>query len=147
MGHLNSGQEGECQASCMHLYNLIRFLQLATTDMQTPINSMGGPEINRSTSAPPHSGEILQPHFVSFQSSSVSPVVASSQGAKGNPLRLGVNKSSSNIPIDSLVNEFAEDAAFTTTQDNPWGSDDLMDVNADNDDWSMLTSFSNSHRD
>ena len=147
MGHLNSGQEGKSRASVMHFHDLILFFQLATTDMQTPINSMGGPEINRPTSAPPtkslsnSNGEILQPHSSSFQS---SPVVASFQGApKGNALRLGANKASSSIAIDSLVNKLAEEAAESATiEGNPWGSDDLIDINADADDWGMLDSFS-----
>jgi SCY1-like protein 1 len=119
------------------------FPQLATTDMQTPINSMGGPEIDRTTSAPPtkslsnSNGEILSSHSVSFQS---SPAVANPQGAaKGNALRLGANTASSSIAIDSLVEEAAESA---TIEGNPWGSDDLIDINADADDWGMLASFS-----
>ena len=114
--------------------------------MQTPINSIGGPEINRPTSAPPtkslsnSNGEILQPHSASFK----SPVVATFQGApKGNVLRLGANKASSGIVIDSLVNKLAEEAAESATiEGNPWGSDDLIDINADADDWGMLASFS-----
>ena len=116
------------------------FIQLATTDMQTPINSMGGRKIDRPTSAPPikslsnSNGEILPSHSASFQS---SPAVASPQSAaKGNVLRLGANKASSSIAIDSLVNKLAEEAAeFTTIEGNPWGSDDLIDINADADDW------------
>ena len=117
--------------------------------MQTPINSMGvgGPEIDRPTSAPPtksfsnNNGENLPSHFASFQS---SPAVASPQGAaKGNVLRLGANKASSSIAIDSLVNKLAEEAAeFATIEGNPWGSDDLIDMNADDDDWGVLVSFS-----
>lgn len=106
---------------------------------------MGGSEINRSTSAPPtqssnnYIGEISKPHFApSFQS---SPDVPTPQGAaKGNVLRLGPNKASSSIAIDSLLAEEATTSA--TIQGNPWGSDDLIDVHADDDDWSMLTSFS-----
>ena len=119
--------------------------------MQTPINSMGGSEIDRPTSAPPtkslsnDNGEILPSHFASFQS---SPAVASPQGsAKGNVLRLGANKASSSIATDSLVNKLAEEAAeFATTEGNPWGSDDLIDMNADDDDWGMLASFSKRNR-
>lgn len=122
------------------------FFQLATTDMQTPINSMGGPEIDRLTSAPPtkslsnYNGEILPSHSASFQS---SPAEASPQGAvKGNVLRLGANKASTSITID-WVNKLAEEEAeFATVEGNPWGSDDLIDMNADADDWGMLASFS-----
>lgn len=108
---------------------------------------MGGPEIDRSTSAPPiqslssYGEEISQSHLASFQS---SPAVPSSQGtAKGNVLRLGANKASSSIAIDSLVNKLVEEESATsaTIEGNPWGSDDLIDVNADDDDWSMSTSF------
>ena len=123
----------------MHLHDLNFFFQLATTDMQTPINSMGGPEIDRPPSAPPtkslsnHNGEIL-PNSASFQS---SPAVASPQGAaKGNALRLGANKASSSLAIDSLVNKLTEE--FPTIEGNPWGSDDLIDMNAEADDWGML---------
>ena len=132
----------------MTLSHSFHNIQLATTDMQTPINSMGGQEIDRSTSAPPiqslnnYRGEVSQPHFVSFKS---SPAVPSSQGAaKGNVLRLGANKTSSSIAIDSLVNTLAEEAAASATiEGNPWGSDDLIDVNADNDDWGGPTPFFN----
>ena len=113
--------------------------------MQTPINSMGGPEVERTTSAPPtkslsnSNGAILPSHSASFH----SPAVANSQGAvKGNALRLGANKASS-IAIDSLVDKLAEEAGeFATIEGNPWGSDDLIDINADADDWGMLASFS-----
>ena len=113
--------------------------------MQTPINSMGGPEIDLPTSAPPTkslskpNGETLPPHSASLQ-----PAAASPQGtAKGNVLRLGGNKVSSSKAIDSLVDQLAEEAADSATiEGNPWGSDDLIDINADADDWGMLASFS-----
>ena len=115
--------------------------------MQTPINSMGGPEIDLPTSAPPtkslsiSNGETLPSHSASFQS---SPAVSSPQeSAKGNALRLGANKVSSSIAIDSLVNKLTEEVAeFAAIEGNPWGSDDLIDINADADDWGMLASFS-----
>jgi SCY1-like protein 1 len=113
--------------------------------MQTPIDSMRRPEIDRSTSAPPtqslnnHNGEVPPSHLASFQS-----IIASSQEtAKGNVLRLGANKASSSIAIDSLVNKLTEEATESANIEvNPWGSDDLIDMNADADDWGMLAAFS-----
>jgi len=56
-------------------------------------------------------------------------------------LRLGANKASSTIAIDSLVDKLAEEAAeFATVEGNPWGSDDLIDINADADDWGAFES-------
>ena len=107
--------------------------------MLTPINSMGGPEIDPPTQPlSNHNGEVSPSHFASFQSSAVT----TPQGAaKGNALRLGANKASSSLAIDSLVNKLAEEAAESVT--NPWGSDNLIDMNADADDWGMFASSSN----
>lgn len=120
--------------------------------MQTPIGSTRGLEIGRSVSTPPiqsldnYSGELSRPHATSFQSSPAA--AASFQGStKGNTLRLGANKASSSIAIDSWVNELAEEtAASAAIEGNPWGSDDLIDINADNDDWGISTSFSNRNK-
>ena len=57
-------------------------------------------------------------------------------------MQLGTNKAPSS---SHLAAEWAEEAAAEAEAEeglmhqNPWGSDDLMDVNADQDDWSELT--------
>jgi SCY1-like protein 1 len=124
----------------MHLYDLILlYFQLAPTDMQTPINSMGGPEMQCPTSAPPtqslnnHNGETSPP----------AAVISPQEAVKGNVLRLGANKASSSIAINSLVNKLTEETAESATlEGNPWGSDDLIEMNADADDWGVLASCS-----
>ena len=51
-------------------------------------------------------------------------------------MQLGATK----VVASSSIPDWAEEAAaeFDTPQTNPWGNDDLMDVNADEDDWSGL---------
>lgn len=45
--------------------------------------------------------------------------------------------------LNKLAAEWAEEAAAEAeaNQSNPWGSDDLMDVNADEDDWSEFFGY------
>lgn len=53
-------------------------------------------------------------------------------------MQLGATKlpSSSHMPAEWAEEAAAEAEAEENTQANPWGTDDLMDVNADQDDWS-----------
>ena len=50
-------------------------------------------------------------------------------------MQLGASK----VPAAaSLAVQWEEEAAAEEgIQDNPWGTDDLIDINADEDDWSM----------
>lgn len=52
-------------------------------------------------------------------------------------MQLGANKVPSSIAAAVLAEEWTQEAAADSVgNDNPWGSDDLIDVNADEDDWS-----------
>ena len=64
-----------------------------------------------------------------------------SSSNKGKGMRLGGHKaiSSSNITSDWAEEAAAEAEAEEASHHNPWGTDDLMDVNADQDDCSKYT--------
>lgn len=52
-------------------------------------------------------------------------------------MQLGANKVPGGISISALADQLADEAAASASvEGNPWGSDDLIDVNADDDDWS-----------
>lgn len=53
-------------------------------------------------------------------------------------MHLGANKAPASTSIHDIAVGWAEEAAAEAeaSSSNPWGSDDLMDVNADQDDWS-----------
>ena len=56
-------------------------------------------------------------------------------------MQLGATKVPTGV---SSVPDWAEEAAAeleSSTSTNPWGNDDLMDVNADEDDWSASASL------
>ncbi len=98
--------------------------------MQAPIpgsqldRSNGGPD---SLSLGNHIGEITRPTFTAVeQSLNGTP--------KGKALQLGGKKRAPN-----LADQLAEEAAATPTSagENPWGTDDLIDIAAD-DDWGWL---------
>jgi SCY1-like protein 1 len=63
-----------------------------------------------------------------------SPTLQPSSRPKG--LDLGTRKVSSNRAVAALAERLAEEAAIDVTS-NLWGNDDLIDINADEDDWSM----------
>ena len=50
-------------------------------------------------------------------------------------LDLVARKVSSNRTTAALAERLAEEATIDPTN-NPWGNDDLIDINADEDDWS-----------
>ncbi|KAH6914204.1 other/SCY1 protein kinase [Coprinopsis sp. MPI-PUGE-AT-0042] len=97
--------------------------KLAAADMQTTIDPSasvltpmpGGLDLPRPASTP-----------------AAVPVSAS---AKPKPMKLGL-KTTSASTNQSLADQLAEELA--TAEGNPWGNDDLMDVNADEDDWSAF---------
>lgn len=62
-----------------------------------------------------------------------SPTLQPTSRTKG--LDLGSRKVSSNRSTAVLADRLAEEAAMDVTN-NPWGNDDLIDINADQDDWS-----------
>lgn len=52
-------------------------------------------------------------------------------------MQLGASKVPAGIAAASLAAQLEEEAAAEDgVQDNPWGTDDLIDINADEDDWS-----------
>ncbi|KAF9017526.1 ARM repeat-containing protein [Hymenopellis radicata] len=117
--------------------------RLAATDMQSTI---GGATIDRPTSAPPPEDSRignLRPSplltSVSAANSTVSspaiPGFSIKPASKGKGLQLGAHKSSSAVSA-ALIDQLTEEVA--AENDNPWGGDDLMDVNADEDDWSAF---------
>ncbi|KAF9528531.1 hypothetical protein CPB83DRAFT_314898 [Crepidotus variabilis] len=113
---------------------------------------MPGAFMDRSNSAPPdslssHIGELTKPNFSAPTHS--SPAVPNVNGAsssssnKAKGLQLGTNKVPSSMANAMLADQIAEEAASagissSTFSDNPWGSEDLIDVHADDDDWSAF---------
>jgi len=55
-------------------------------------------------------------------------------------MQLGASKVPASASMGKVSADWAEEAAAEAEigQSNPWGSDDLMDVNADQDDWSAF---------
>ncbi|SJK97742.1 uncharacterized protein ARMOST_00995 [Armillaria ostoyae] len=124
--------------------------RLAATDMQSTI---GGTGMDRPNSVQPtegsHIGNLRPGLFVASTSAANStvsspavpafnrPVNSTSSQSKG--LQLSATKSSG-AAAAALVKQLAEEAEAedTNLDSNPWGSDDLIDVNADDDDWSAF---------
>lgn len=48
-------------------------------------------------------------------------------------MQLGASK----VPVAILAMQLEEDAMGGDGDASPWGTDDLIDINADEDDWSM----------
>ncbi|KAG6857787.1 hypothetical protein H0H87_004203 [Tephrocybe sp. NHM501043] len=65
-----------------------------------------------------------------------SPLHQSTSRSKG--LQLGGNKIPLSTTATILAEQWADDAATSAAAENPWGNDDLIDVNADEDDWSAF---------
>ena len=123
--------------------------QLASGTLQSTL----GATIDRPTSAPAANaglnGNTLSisstlslastavPPLTPTLSSNALPTRSLTSPSKGKGMQLGATKMPS---IPGSIPDWAEEAAaeFETSQStNPWGNDDLMDVNADDDDWSM----------
>lgn len=51
--------------------------------------------------------------------------------SKSKGMQLGANR----VPAAVLAEQWAEESS---SNDNPWGNDDLIDINADQDDWSSF---------
>ncbi|KAI1791247.1 armadillo-type protein [Ganoderma leucocontextum] len=124
---------------------------IASGTLQSTVASTLGASIDRPTSAPPaNTGNTLATSSTSGGSSGTNigtlkmlndagNVQGATSTSKGKAMQLGATKlptsASSSIP------DWAEEAAAdvdTSTGTNPWGNDDLMDVNADEDDWSAF---------
>jgi len=68
--------------------------------------------------------------------------VISSSTSKAKGMQLGANKVPTSISASNMAPDWAQEAAAEADniQTNPWGNDDLIDVNADQDDWSAFES-------
>lgn len=53
-------------------------------------------------------------------------------------MQLGANKVLPSIAASILAEQWAEEISESAGAENPWGNDDLIDVNADEDDWSAF---------
>ncbi|KAG5652467.1 hypothetical protein H0H81_004875, partial [Sphagnurus paluster] len=70
-------------------------------------------------------------------SSPASPTTsAQSSSPKAKGMQLGASKRPTAIAATIIAEQWAEDDS--TGNENPWGTDDLIDVNADQDDWSAF---------
>lgn len=80
---------------------------------------------------------MTKPFSTRTGSQAQAPSVSSSSLGRGKGLQLGgASRGKAN---NSAIADFAkelEDEISMPGGDNPWGNDDLMDVNADQDDWS-----------
>lgn len=131
-------------------------IQLVTADMQSLMSSATGGGIERPTSAPPpldgttansrigdlRPSQLLSvPTTLSAANSAVSsPVILGSPVSRAKGMQLGANKIPASVASAALAVQLADEvAAAEGVEGNPWGSDDLMDVNADDGDWSKST--------
>ncbi|PIL34056.1 hypothetical protein GSI_03765 [Ganoderma sinense ZZ0214-1] len=129
--------------------------QIASGTLQTAVASTLGASIERPTSAPaahPGNGNTLAPATSSTSSSSggskfgatrMQSDLGLAQGATGTSKGKGMQLGATKLPASasSGIPDWAEEAAAevdTSSSTNPWGNDDLMDVNADEDDWSAF---------
>jgi hypothetical protein len=103
-------------------------LQLAPADLQSAITTNSALTITRSASAPPDSVDVLHLNATDATespSSALKKQNSSLQKPKG--MQLGTNK----VSAAALADEWGSDTGSNLTA---WGND-LMDVNADEDDW------------
>ncbi len=106
-------------------------------------------DMDRSTSAPPEAisgGSVRPPIYPSLGATLSTPDVKPKSGLNGSTGKVkGMQLGASKVPLSSHVTaDWAEEAAAEAEAEesghaNPWGTDDLMDVNADQDDWSKST--------
>lgn len=126
-------------------------LQLATADLQSTMVPISGPIIDRPSSVPPPVGNTLangsarpssltQLHYSPSASSTIPTQSTLSRSARG--LQLGSNKLPPSIAVTALTDQWAEEASISDSAGaNPWGSGDLIDINADQDDWSKYNAL------
>ncbi|KAJ7755752.1 armadillo-type protein [Mycena maculata] len=114
--------------------------KLATTDMQSTMTVASGLGIDRSTSAPGPAGSSTYPHGIPpVGLAGVKSGVSTPTPSKSKAMQLGAHKVPSSVAAAALVEQLAEEAAAAEGEGNPWGDGgDLMDVNADEDDWSAF---------
>ncbi|KAF5321514.1 hypothetical protein D9619_001358 [Psilocybe cf. subviscida] len=121
-----------------------------------------------SASLSSHIGEITRPSFHKsvHSSSTIATTTNGSGSSKGKALQLGSNKIPASLSVAKLAEQVAAEEEFSASafdadnpwakkssldlpgafkkvgsdDGNPWGSDDLIDVNADEGDWSAFES-------
>ncbi|KAF7428465.1 hypothetical protein PC9H_007689 [Pleurotus ostreatus] len=113
--------------------------KLAASDLQSTIAEANGPAtaIDRSSSAPFTAGPSAgsngpQPNGQTL--TPPGPERSSSAPNQSKGLKLGSAKAHAD---DSFIAELEKDSSHDS---NPWAAEDLMDVNADQDDWSAFES-------
>lgn len=106
------------------MYHVKLAKQLAASDLQSTIASQP------NLTLPNIPGSMPQTPVSHFDHSNPEPSDISNSKSKG--MQLGGHVSSTL----SHATEWAAEAEIETH--NPWGNDDLMDVNADQDDWSEM---------
>jgi SCY1-like protein 1 len=122
--------------------SLMMFSKIAASDMQAPIlgsqmNGSNTTQVSSSITIQNHIGEITRPTFTQS-----SPASSTSNGVKGKGMQLGAKSHVTAAANASLADQLAEEAAASSTlEGNPWGTDDLIDVNADEDDWGKWSLF------
>lgn len=106
--------------------------------MQSTMTAESGLAIDRPISAPgPVGGSSTYPHGVQPASlAGVKSGVSTPTVSKSKAMQLGAHKVPASVAAAALVEQLAEEAAAAEGEGNPWGNDDLIDVNADEDDWS-----------
>ncbi|KAF7321448.1 Protein kinase domain-containing protein [Mycena kentingensis (nom. inval.)] len=110
--------------------------KLAKSDLETSIANVPQVVIERPASAPQPGNGIIPTSSLNGPSG-IRSGVGSPTPSKGKSMQLGAHKVSAAAAAAALAQQLAEEAAADNVDGNPWG-DDLMDVNADEDDWSAF---------
>ncbi|KAF4599678.1 hypothetical protein EYR40_006777 [Pleurotus pulmonarius] len=115
--------------------------KLAASDLQSTIAEANGPAavpLERSSSAPFNAGSSAISHSPQPNGQTTltppGPERSSSAPNQSKGLELGGTKPHVD---DSFIADLEKDSSHDS---NPWGAEDLMDVNADQDDWSAFES-------
>ena len=116
-------------------------LQLTTGDLQSNMNAApqaAASDLNRPTSAPAEtaSNGLGRPQAFSSSSAALSTPNIKPKPSSTKGMHLGASKVPAHVTADWAEEAAAEAEAEESSHANPWGNDDLMDVNADQDDWS-----------
>ncbi|KAG6898142.1 hypothetical protein C0992_004858 [Termitomyces sp. T32_za158] len=118
--------------------------KLITSDLQTTIGAGTGtaslPERRIPLPSPPigtngiSSSQLLAGS--QSVSASVTPTSSPSLPSRPKGMQLGTNKVPSSTTSVILAEQWVDETTDSLRIENPWGNDDLIDVNADEDDWS-----------
>ncbi|KAG5646819.1 hypothetical protein DXG03_002196 [Asterophora parasitica] len=113
---------------------------LMNSDLQTTIGVGAGPAALTSAPLPAGSpGNTLSNVSFSDQTMSAAATPLSSPPLQLTSRTKGMQLGASKVPSSSTIaDKWAEEVAESTSGENPWGNDDLIDVNADEDDWSAF---------